>query len=203
LATGSPSTRFAAGLLTINVSTDGMMIRVHHEGQEPIYFGPPPGNPPRNRFDAPRAEYLTLYAAARLEGAFVETILRKPIGRILRRAYVHERVWTTFHAKRPLTLAKIYDEGLQIHGIDAGLISADDYAESRNLALDFYQSFPTLDGLAYRSRYNNGEICYALFDRVEVTDLLVLNTNRFDENPIRVKQLMSLYRAVFDTSLHV
>jgi hypothetical protein len=121
----------------------------------------------------------------------------------LRRAYVHERVWTTFHAKRPLTLAKIYDEGLQIHGIDAGLISADDYAESRNLALDFYQSFPTLDGLAYRSRYNNGEICYALFDRVEVTDLLVLNTNRFDENPIRVKQLMSLYRAVFDTSLHV
>ena len=71
---------------------------------------------------------------------------------------------------------------------------------SRQLALDLYQSFPTIDGLAYRSRYNNGQICYALFDRVDLSDLVAAGTVNFDEHPSIVDSLMTLYGAVFDTS---
>jgi hypothetical protein len=203
LATSSVPTRSSTGLLTIELPIDSEMIRVHHKERRPVYFGPPSGNPPQNRFDAPGGEYRTLYAAARLEGAFVETVLRRPDGRILRRAYVDERAWTTLRTGRALVLAKIYDEGLQAHGIDAGLISTDDYAGSRNLALLVFNGSPRVDGLAYRSRYNNSEICYALFDRVNASDLVAVNTERFDGKPDRVDELMKLYRAVFDTSAPV
>ena len=199
MAAGNVSSR-SAELLTVEMPIGSEMIRVHHKVRSPVYFGPPPGTSPQNRFDAPGGEYRMLYAAARLEGAFVETVLRRPAGRILRRAYVDERVWTILRTQRILVLAKIYDEGLQAHGIDAGHISTDDYAGSRNLALRIFNSAPAIDGLAYRSRYNNGEICYALFDRVKVNDLVPASSEHFDGRPDRVNELMSLYRAVFDVS---
>jgi hypothetical protein len=203
LAIGTGPTRFSLGLATVEMPTNSEMIRVHHNDRVPIYFGPPSGSPPQNRFDAPRGEYRTLYAAARLEGAFVETVLRRPEGRILRRAYVDERAWTILRTRRVLSLAKIYDEGLQAHGIDGGLISTDNYAGSRSLALRVFNSSPPVDGLAYRSRYNNGEICYALFDRVNASDLVAVSTRCFGGKPDRVDELMKLYRAVFDTSAPV
>jgi hypothetical protein len=46
---------------------------------------------------------------------------------VLRRAFVDERVHSAIAPRRPLTLAKIFDEGLQVLGIDAGAISVDDY----------------------------------------------------------------------------
>lgn len=197
-ATGS--SRSSSGPLTIQLAVNSEIIRIHHKDRGPVYFGPPSGSPPQNRFDAPRGEYRILYAAARLEGAFVETVLRRPQGRILRRAYVDERAWTILRASRPLTLAKVFDEGLQVHGIDAGLISTDDYADSRNFALHVFDSSPLIDGLAYRSRYNNGEICYALFNRVGVADLTAVGTEHFQGKPDRVDELMKLYGAVFDSS---
>jgi RES domain-containing protein len=196
-------TRSSSGLLAIELPIDSELIRIHHNDRRPVYFGPPAGSPPQNRFDAPGGEYRILYAAERLEGAFVETILRRPEGRILRRAYVNERAWTTLRVQRALLLAKIYDEGLQGHGIDAGLISTDDYAGSRNFALRVFNISPPIDGLAYRSRYDNGEICYALFDRVNASDLAAVHTERFDGKQDRVDELMTLYRAVFDTSAPV
>ncbi|WP_267213256.1 RES family NAD+ phosphorylase [Chelatococcus asaccharovorans] len=53
-------------------------MRIHRKGQGAVFFGPGVGRPPQNRFDAPGSEYGVLYAARRLEGAFVETLLRRP-----------------------------------------------------------------------------------------------------------------------------
>jgi RES domain len=201
-AAGEPLARFPRGLLWINLPAGEILIRVHHWKSGPIHFGPSPPQPPKNRFDAPHGEYRILYAAAGLEGAFVETILRNP-RRVLRRAFVEERVWTGLGIERTLTIAKIFDEGLHFHGVDAGMIGTDDYTVSRELALALYQKFPKLDGLGYRSRYNNGEICYALFDRVAQSHLKKVNGERFDAIPDRVDQLMLLHGAVFDTSAPV
>ena len=196
-------TRSPSELLTVELPVNSELIRIHNKGRGPVFFGPPSGSLPQNRFDAPRGEYRILYAAARLEGAFVETVLRRPQGRILRRAYVDGRAWTILRPRRLVVLAKIYDEGLQVHGIDASLISTDDYADSRKFALQVFNSSPSIDGLAYRSRYDNGEICYALFDRVAAVDLTAVSTERFDGKPDRVDELMERYRAVFDTSAPV
>jgi RES domain len=193
------SGRFPAGLLTDVLPAGNFIVRAHKADKGPIFFGPPTGSPPENRFDAPGGEYRVLYGAERLEGAFAETVLRKRT-RIVRRAYVEERAWSALRLDRPLIVAKVYDEGLLRHGVDAGMIAADDYTESRELALALFRESLTLDGIAYRSRVNNGELCYALFDRVPITALTRTRTEEFTKIPARVDELMRLHGAVFDTS---
>jgi hypothetical protein len=78
--------------------------------------------------------------------------------------------------------------------------ATDDYGPSRKLALDLYQDFSALDGLAYRSRHNNGEICYALFDRVLRSDLAEMPGHRFEDNAARTDELVRLHGAILDTS---
>lgn len=202
-ASFAPTARFPAGLLPIQLDAGEIIVRVHRKGQGAVFFGPPTGKPPQNRFDAPAGEYGILYAARRLEGAFVETLLRRSSGRIVRRDFIEERQWTPLRLVRPVTLAKIMDEGLLFHGVDASVSASDDYGPSRALALDLYNDFPTLEGLAYRSRHNNGEICYALFDRVATSDLVELPGHLFENNRARVDELVRLHGAILDTSLLV
>jgi hypothetical protein len=195
-----PTARFPAGLLSIQLDAGEIIVRIHRKGHGAVFFGPSAGRPPQGRFDALGGEYGILYAARRLEGAFVETLLRRPSGRIVRRDFIEERQWTPIRLERPLILAKIMDEGLLFHGVDASVSASDDYGPSRALALDLYNDFPSLEGLAYRSRHNNGEICYALFDRVLSADLVELPSHLFEDNRTRVEELIRLHGAVLDTS---
>lgn len=192
--------RFVSGLRTVTLPAGHALVRVHALDRAPIFFGPSLGRRPQNRFDAPNQEYRVLYAAEDLEGAFVETVLRRPVGRILRRQAVEKRGWSIVRPSRALMLAKLFDDGLQFHQIDAGEISIDDYAPSRALALALHTDFPHLDGLAFRSRYNNGEICYAIFDRLSPDEFVPEPVSPFVNHKGRVDGLMDLYGAVFDTS---
>lgn len=196
---GGSSSRFAKGLLSLEIPTEAELVRIHWQTNGPVFFGPKPGTPPSNRFDAPGGEFRVLYAAAELPGAYVETVLRHPF-RVMRRREADERAASRLQVQRPLHLAKVMDEGLQWHGVHAGEISVDDHGPSRQLALDFHTAFPTIDGLAYRSRYNNGQVCFALFDRVGPADLVPTARLDFDKAPAVVDDLMRLYGAVFDTS---
>ena len=186
-------------MLAETIPAGAVLIRAHHLAHGPVWFGPRPGLPPQHRFDAPSGEFRVLYSAARLAGAFVESILRRPAGRIVRRAYVEERGWTELTTRRVLHLAKLRDEGLPWHGTDAAISASGDYRTARRMALALYTAFPEADGIAYRARHNNGEICYALFDRVSAADLLPGPVQRFAEYPRVVEQLMALHGAWFDT----
>jgi hypothetical protein len=166
------------------------LVRVHHLARGALWFGPPPGVPPQHRFDATGGEYRTLYCAARLAGAFVESTLRKPAGRIVARAFLEERGWSELTTRRPLRLAKLRDEGLHWHGTDAAIIASHDYREARIMASLIYTAFPEADGIAYRARHNNGEVCYALFDRVLAADLVAGLPQRFAERRAMVDELM-------------
>ncbi len=196
----APTARFPAGLLSEQLDAGDVIVRIHREGQGAIFFGPEPGRPPQSRFDAPNGEFRVMYAAERLEGAFVETVLRRPAGRIVKRAFIEQRIWSPVRLNRTMTLAKIMDEGLLFHGVDASVSASDDYGPSRTLALELYQDFPVLDGLAYRSRHNNGEICYAFFDRVLPTDFAEMPSQSFRDHRARTEELVRLHGAVLDTS---
>lgn len=77
---------FPRGIKTEILEAGSEIIRIHHQDQGAVWFGPKPGLPPAYRFDAPSQEYRTLYAAAALDGAFVETILHgKSASQIVRR----------------------------------------------------------------------------------------------------------------------
>ncbi|MCO5963035.1 RES family NAD+ phosphorylase [Sinorhizobium meliloti] len=199
----APTARFPSGLRIAALDAGDVVVRVHQKIHGAIFFGPAPGATPQGRFDAPAGQYRLLYVAQRLEGAFVETVLRRPANRIVRRAFVEERMWTPLRLHRQLVLAKLMDEGLLFHGVDASISAGADYAPSRALALALHEDYPDLDGLAYRSRHNNGEVCYALFDRVLSSDLVTLPGQRFEDDPARTDQLMRLHGAVFDTSLPI
>jgi hypothetical protein len=66
--------------------------------------------------------------------------------------------------------------------------------------LALFSEFADLDGLAYRSRYNNGEICYAIFSRTSASDFAVEPVTPFVNVPDLVDHQMALHGAVFDTS---
>lgn len=57
--------------------------------------------------------------------------------------------------------------------------------------------------MAYRSRHNNGEICYALLDRVPFTDLVELPSRLFEDNRTRVDELVRLRGAILDISVPI
>lgn len=200
----APTATFPRGVKTEVLEVGTKIIRIHHRNQNAIWFGPKPGLPPAYRFDAPGHEYRTLYAASALDGAFVETILHgRSADQIVSRAYVNQRAWTAISVLRPLTLVKLYDEGLFWHRTDARVSATDDYREPRRIALAAFREVPSLDGVTYRSRHDNGELCHALFDRVHAADLEPGDGTLFQKHPADLEAMMAKYGAVFDTSLPV
>jgi RES domain len=186
-------------LETLELGTE--ILRIHQNAHGPVFFGPLPPNGPSYRFDAPNAEYRVCYTAHDIDGAFVETILHgKTTASVLSRAYLEERAFSRLTVQRDLRLAMLHGEGLSWCNTDASISAVPVYAEPRRIALALFNEIPDLDGIAYRSRHDNGAMCFALFDRVDVADLPVTGTQRFDKSPAVVDRLARKYGVIFDTS---
>lgn len=174
------------------------IFRIHRVDKGPVFFGPASASPPANRFDAPNGEFGTLYAAEDLAGCFVETILRRA-NRIIRRDFVNRRAWSELRLLRDVRLVQLHGEGLIHHGVTADICAGDHYASAQALALQLYETYG-IDGIAYRARHNNDEICYALCDRVGIADLAVVNTFKFANAPDVADELLARHGAAWDTS---
>jgi RES domain-containing protein len=188
---------FPSGLLELVVPAGAPIVRVHQIVHGAIWFGPEPGKPSVCRFDAPAAEFHTLYGAAELTGAFVETVLRRA-RRIIARPFVEQRQWTILAPRRDVLLAKAFDEGLIHHGVTADICAGDDYSASQRFAVDLHATFGQVDGIAYRARHNNGQICYALFDRVDSAMLETVESHEFKDERATVDDIMRRHGAVWD-----
>lgn len=193
--TSPPGT--AGEFLPLILPANSAFVRIHRIGDGPLWFGPAPGRPPANRFDAPGGEYRILYGAERIEGAFAETILRRG-RRIVARDYVELRQWSIMLLLRDLRLAKLFDNGLVWHGVTADICTGDDYRAAQAFAAKLHSSHRDCDGIAYRARHNNGEICYALFDRVDPAHLALVDTRRFSNERSVTDDLMRLHNASWD-----
>lgn len=157
---------FPRGIRVVRLSRGQTMFRIHRNKNGPIWFGPADASPPKNRFDSPNRLYRVFYAAKTLQGAFVEAILHdRPGLRFLAQSYLDDYAFTPITVERSLLLAKLYDDGLAFHGVDAQISASNGYTASRRIAETLFAEAPKLNGIAYRSRHNNGELCYALFDR--------------------------------------
>jgi hypothetical protein len=195
----APTPSFSKGIKSEIFEQGSSLIRIHHRDNKPIWFGPKTGAAPAYRFDAPNGQYRVLYAAAALDGAFVETILHgRTKNRIIALSYVEARAWTELITQRPLRLMKLYDEGLFWHGTDASISAVDSYVEPRRIALTAFEEDADLDGVVYRARHDNGELCFALFDRVQATDLDPGNPELFADHPAELDGLVAKYGAMLD-----
>jgi hypothetical protein len=145
----------------VQVATGTQFYRSHQAQHGPIYFG----KGPIYRFDDPAGIYGVLYAAHRLEGAFVETHLRKPSRRYVDRADLVQRRWSRLQVVRPLRLLPLYGRYLAQVGATAEVTHgpADRYDLPRRWSSAIHAA--GFDGIEYRSRHDDDQLCVALFDR--------------------------------------
>lgn len=188
-----PTARFPNGLLSDTLPEGTRLVRVHWTTADPLGFSVGRAN----RFDCPGAQFGVLYAAADIEGAFVETVLRRN-GRLIRRERVEARSWIEITLGRPLVVARLHGNGLLWHGQDASISTASDYREARGLSLALHEDFPDLDGIAYRSKHDNDRLCYAFFGRVRAATLVRSAGAPFSDDWPRTEALMARYGAIWD-----
>lgn len=184
--------------LVVRLPSGTPLVRVHWSDKGPIFFGPPKGVALSNRFDAPAGEYGTLYAAEDLAGAFAETMLRKA-ARIIGWPAVAQRSWSILNLQREVALAQLHGDGLAWHGVTSDICTGDNYQPSQAISMAFHNK--GLDGIVYRSRYNNDQLCYALFDRVAPSDLAIAETHEFSNMPKIADQLVRRHGAAWDPML--
>lgn len=159
MTAGTPYTRLAAGTY---------LTRVHRVGHDALWFGPPDGEPPRHRFDAPAGEYRICYLARGPRGAFVETFLRDPAlagegDRILAAGELVAWRLSYVRVTAELTVARLRGPGLSWRDATAAVSATPRYGETRRLARRIYREEEEPAGLEYRTRHDNDEIAVALF----------------------------------------
>ena len=107
-----------------------------------------------------------LYAALSRAGAFAETFLRTPGRTLLDPALVARKAFAGIELRDALTLIELHGPGAAALGATAELTHGPlpyDLAQAWSKALHGHPI--AADGLAYRARHNDDEICVALFDR--------------------------------------
>ncbi len=146
--------------------------------RDPLWFGPAPGTPPRGRFDDPgeapdRATerpaedpggFRVCYLSLSREGAFAESLLRRPAVRLLSRAAVNARALATIEVTRTLRLAALNGRGLVVAGATAA-VTHGPHGTARRWARSLWAHPDRVDGIAYRCRLDDDELAIALFDR--------------------------------------
>jgi hypothetical protein len=136
--------------------------RFYSRGEEPIYFD----QSMNGRLNSPDASFRVLYAAEQREGAFAETFLRSPGRTLLPRDLISKKGLVRLRSIRALRLASLYGPGLAVLGATAEVTaSAPPYDLSQTWAVALHNHPGMFDGIAYRARHDDNEICYAFFDR--------------------------------------
>lgn len=130
-----------------------------------IWFGPAPGSPPENRFDAPNGEYRICYLGSTREAAFAEVFLRHPPVEVISESDVEARRIAEVQVIRRLRVAVLHGRGLARAGMTATISTGADYSVSRAAALAIWSRHADIDGIEYRARHDDGELSLALFDR--------------------------------------
>ncbi len=117
------------------------------------------------RLNAPDESYGVLYTAQNAQGAFAETFLRTPERRMLDPVLLAQKAYVRLTVVRRFRLIEMDRTGLAALGATASVIHGDppyDNAQAWSRALKAHPRGP--DGIAYTSRHDPGQLCYALFE---------------------------------------
>jgi hypothetical protein len=184
-----PPADFASRDLPIETVPSGAVFqRIHPSSLGAIHFGISGDN----RFDDPKREYGVLYAARSLEGAFAETCLRELGATLIPLARLGARSVSIIETTAKLRLVGLHGPGLARVGATAALTSGT-YEISQPWSRAIHGHPPVVDGIAYRSNHDNGELCVALFDRCR-SRLRASAADPLAADPNRLAALLDRYR---------
>lgn len=149
-------------------------VRVHRDTDGPIWFGWDKAavdfRMPTNRFDSVDRSFGVLYVAETRDGAFAESVGRKP--RIFRSDDELATLrLTNLVSQRELCLVDLHG-GAAVGAIGAtGVVGVGPQSLARRWSQALHGHPETPDGIEYRCRHNSDELAIALFDRVGETTL--------------------------------
>lgn len=177
------------------------LFHIHPGGQDPLWFGPGQGRPPRHRFDSPDGGYGVCYLAHTPAGAFVESFLRDPESegaalRILVASELRRREIVAVRLARSLKVARLRGPGLSWRGITASVSSSPVYGESQRLSAAIHGEDDETVGIEYRCRHDDDQLAVALFDRAG-SALRVDPSSALSCLPLAIA-LQGIYRFVVD-----
>ena len=138
-----------------------MIHRFYSNGQDPIYFD----RSLDGRLNAPDGSYGVLYTAKAVKGAFAETFLRSPGRRQIDPNLIDRKAYVRLRVVRKLNLIDFDGPGLAILGATAEVVHGGlpyDAPQAWSKALRAHPCSP--DGIAYTSRHDPSELCWALFE---------------------------------------
>jgi hypothetical protein len=163
--------------------------RFYSSEHDPIFFD----RGLAGRLNAPDGSYGVLYAAKKSAGAFAETFLRNPgstqipLDLLRRKAYVRLKVTGT------LRLLRLAGPGLARVGATAEVThSGLPYDVPQSWSSAIHSLAQNFDGIAYRARHDDNEVCYALFDRA--ADQLVEQSRTLDLDEDWFWELAEVYQ---------
>ncbi len=168
--------------------------RIHHEKHaNALWFGPAPGAPARHRYDAPDSQYRICYLGDTPDAAFVESLLRGAPQRLVARSDLRVRRLAQIEVRRPLRLARLDGPGLVALGTGGHVVHSADYTESQKLALAAFEDKREMDGVRYRSRWDDDCYCVGLFDRAVAAVQAVSRPEPLDQSD-RIRRLLDKYQ---------
>lgn len=173
----------------VDVPPEQVLWRVHLLRYAPIWFGPGAGAAPKGRFDAPGGEYGTCYFGESLGVALLETLVRGKTRPLISRADLEVRGGSAFAVAAPLRMLRLEGAGLPAFGLSAHRVMGGDYGECQDLALRVHEQFADVDGIQYRSRWDSGSLCWAVFERAEPRIGALMRTLRLDDAGVVVPAL--------------
>lgn len=128
------------------VKSGGLWHRIHPSSRDPKFFGPEPGTPPRNRFDAPGGEYRVLYAGQSFAAAFAERFLRVAVGTLIPREKLDRAAISAGHLTHDVRVVRLHGQGLFAAGTTADVV-AGPHDGTRALAASLWNDPAGADGL--------------------------------------------------------
>ena len=156
-----PPQGFAKRELPVETISPGTLFaRIHHANFDPLYFG----STEYNRFDDQRMRFGVCYLAKTIEGSFAESFVRGTGQKVQGWKFVQERSFSEIVAMAPLRLSSLHGPGLARVGATSAVASGP-YDVARNWSRAIHDHPVAPDGIAYRSKHDDDEICIALFDR--------------------------------------
>jgi hypothetical protein len=174
----SPARTAKAPVVRIaRIRPGAVLHRVHGVARAARWYG---RGDATSRWDDPGGDFGVLYLGRSPIGALAESLLRTPSDHDVLWSRVQQKRHATFRLLAPLQLAKLHGDGLAWFGVTAAQIAESDYTVPQNIA-DRVHRISAVDGLQYRSRFDNDELCAALFERADAKLELVSEDSPIDK----------------------
>lgn len=136
--------------------------RFHNGLYGPVFFD----RSLEGRLNAPDAGYGVLYVARQVEGAFAESFRRNPGSTLLASDFIASKAYAILTWDRPLVFVNLHGKGHSALGSTAEVThGGKPYDTPQTWSRALFDHPETVDGIAYRARHDDDEICYAVFER--------------------------------------